>query len=332
MSGPRSGADELNPRWPAGRATSRPGRRGRARATSHLTRRGACGWRRAAVAALYQIPGIDRSAAWPKNSGVLARVLSAALVDIEAVLVRVEVDVTSGCGWGFAFPSDRITVNLAPADIRKEGASFDLPIALAILAATRALKGPSPSPWPSAPCRCSAQPPSATPSRFRTVKGSPRAAPPPATAPTPWVVTRRGFRQRPMSGLCQAHARDRRCREATTSCCSARQGAASPTTEAPGRLMAEALEEIHEPPPGPGGFDRVRERSAASNTIRAASSCSTACPGGDRQDLDVASQRRSDPLTAAARPRRPSRASASVHGSLAYFGSRSSSTPTSSAS
>ena len=41
---------------------------------------------------------------------------------------------------GFAFPSDRITVNLAPADVRKEGASFDLPIALGILAATGSLR------------------------------------------------------------------------------------------------------------------------------------------------------------------------------------------------
>ena len=37
---------------------------------------------------------------------------------------------------GFEFPDHRITVNLAPADVRKAGASFDLPIALAILAAT----------------------------------------------------------------------------------------------------------------------------------------------------------------------------------------------------
>ena len=36
----------------------------------------------------------------------------------------------------FVFPSKRITVNLAPADIRKEGAAFDLPIAVGILAAT----------------------------------------------------------------------------------------------------------------------------------------------------------------------------------------------------
>ncbi len=96
---------------------------------------------------------------------MLARVLSAALVGVEAALVRVEVDVTAGLpafttvglpdsavresrervrtairNAGFAFPSDRITVNLAPADLRKEGASFDLPIALGILSATGAVK------------------------------------------------------------------------------------------------------------------------------------------------------------------------------------------------
>ena len=38
---------------------------------------------------------------------------------------------------GFEFPPHRITVNLAPADIRKAGSSFDLPIALGVLAATR---------------------------------------------------------------------------------------------------------------------------------------------------------------------------------------------------
>jgi magnesium chelatase family protein len=96
---------------------------------------------------------------------MLARVLSAALVGVEAALVRVEVDVSSGLpafttvglpdsavresrervrtairNAGFAFPSDRITVNLAPAGLRKEGPSFDLPIALGILAATGCVK------------------------------------------------------------------------------------------------------------------------------------------------------------------------------------------------
>ena len=96
---------------------------------------------------------------------MLARVLSAALVGVEAALVRVEVDVSSGLpaftvvglpdsavresrervrtairNAGFPFPPDRVTVNLAPADIRKEGASFDLPIALGILTATEIVR------------------------------------------------------------------------------------------------------------------------------------------------------------------------------------------------
>lgn len=42
---------------------------------------------------------------------------------------------------GFDFPTKRITVNLAPADVRKEGAAFDLPIALGILMASGQLEG-----------------------------------------------------------------------------------------------------------------------------------------------------------------------------------------------
>ncbi len=97
---------------------------------------------------------------------MLARVYSACLQGIEAALVSVEVDVAHGLpsfttvglpdatvresrdrvraalkNGGFAFPVERITVNLAPADLKKEGASFDLPIALGILAATGAVKG-----------------------------------------------------------------------------------------------------------------------------------------------------------------------------------------------
>jgi Mg-chelatase subunit ChlI-like protein/magnesium chelatase subunit ChlI-like protein len=103
---------------------------------------------------------------------VLARVLSAALVGVEAALVRVEVDVTAGLpsfttvglpdsavresrervrtairNAGFPFPSDRITVNLAPADLRKEGAGFDLPIALGILKATGCLRASGMGPF-----------------------------------------------------------------------------------------------------------------------------------------------------------------------------------------
>jgi len=91
---------------------------------------------------------------------VLARVLSATTFGIDAYVVEVEVDLALGTpafttvglpegavkeskdrvqaaikNSGFKFPSRRITVNLAPADIKKEGAAFDLPIAVGILAA-----------------------------------------------------------------------------------------------------------------------------------------------------------------------------------------------------
>ncbi len=93
--------------------------------------------------------------------GVLASLRSAAVVGVEALPVIVEVDVSFGLpvftmvglpdasvresrdrvrtairNSGFEFPGHRITVNLAPADIRKAGASYDLPIALGVLAAS----------------------------------------------------------------------------------------------------------------------------------------------------------------------------------------------------
>jgi magnesium chelatase family protein len=92
---------------------------------------------------------------------MLAKVLSSALHGIDAILVDVEVDIAQGLpqfntvglpdgavkeskdrvksalkNSGYDFPTRRITVNLAPADIRKEGASFDLPMSVGILAAT----------------------------------------------------------------------------------------------------------------------------------------------------------------------------------------------------
>ena len=92
---------------------------------------------------------------------LLAKVLSSAVLGIDAYQVEVEVDITSGLptfttvglpeasvkeskervksainNSGYHFPADRITVNLAPADIKKEGTGFDLPIALGILTAT----------------------------------------------------------------------------------------------------------------------------------------------------------------------------------------------------
>ncbi len=96
---------------------------------------------------------------------MLASLRSATLFGVEAFPVLVEVDVTFGFpsftmvglpdttvreshhrvraairNSGFEFPAHRITVNLAPADVRKGGSSFDLPIALGLLATSGALK------------------------------------------------------------------------------------------------------------------------------------------------------------------------------------------------
>src|SRR5437867_3675619 len=91
---------------------------------------------------------------------MLACLRTAPVFGVEACAVHVEVDVSFGLpaftmvglpdtsvresrdrvrsairNSGFEFPAHRITVNLAPADVRKAGAAFDLPIALGILAA-----------------------------------------------------------------------------------------------------------------------------------------------------------------------------------------------------
>jgi magnesium chelatase family protein len=105
---------------------------------------------------------------------MLAESRSFALLGIEAVPVRVEVDVTSGlptftvvglpdsavresrnrvaaalANAGFEFPLRRITVNLAPGTLRKEGSAFDLPIALGILAATGQIDAAALRSWTS---------------------------------------------------------------------------------------------------------------------------------------------------------------------------------------
>ena len=91
---------------------------------------------------------------------MLAKVLSAALVGLDAHLVEVEVDISGGLpqfsvvglpdatvresrdrvrsalkNTGFAFPVKKITVNLAPADVKKEGAGLDFAMAVGILVA-----------------------------------------------------------------------------------------------------------------------------------------------------------------------------------------------------
>jgi magnesium chelatase family protein len=93
---------------------------------------------------------------------MISKVLSGAVLGIDAYLVEVEVDIAFGFpqfstvglpegavkeskarvkaavkkSCGYDFPQKKITVNLAPADIRKEGSAFDLPIAIGILSST----------------------------------------------------------------------------------------------------------------------------------------------------------------------------------------------------
>ncbi len=96
---------------------------------------------------------------------MIARVPTATVYGIDGIKIDVEVDITYGLpafnivglpeasvkeskervrsaikNAGFEFPGDRITINLAPADVRKEGSTFDLPIAIGVLAAMGALK------------------------------------------------------------------------------------------------------------------------------------------------------------------------------------------------
>jgi len=96
---------------------------------------------------------------------MLSKVLSCSVIGIDGWLIQVEVDIALGLpvfatvglpdnsvreskdrvkaaikNCGYDFPNKRVTVNLAPADIKKEGSGFDLPIAVGILAATEIAK------------------------------------------------------------------------------------------------------------------------------------------------------------------------------------------------
>ena len=70
---------------------------------------------------------------------MLAKVFSCAVIGLDGVVVEVEVDTervqAAVKNAGFYFPNQRVTVNLAPAAIRKEGPAYDLPIAVGALIA-----------------------------------------------------------------------------------------------------------------------------------------------------------------------------------------------------
>ena len=98
---------------------------------------------------------------------MFSKLLSAVISGIEAAIVEVQCDVANGLpafqvvglpekevsesrerirsavkNSGFSFPARRITANLAPADLRKEGVGFDLPIALGIMIAAGEIPPP----------------------------------------------------------------------------------------------------------------------------------------------------------------------------------------------
>ena len=96
---------------------------------------------------------------------MIVKVTSSAILGIDSWPVDVEVDISRGLpqfftvglpdisvkeskdrikaaiqNSGYTFPGTRVTINLAPADIKKEGTGFDLPIAIGILAAQGLIK------------------------------------------------------------------------------------------------------------------------------------------------------------------------------------------------
>ena len=95
---------------------------------------------------------------------MLATVYSCSVAGIDGLIVAVEVDIAYGLpvfnivglpevsvkeskdrvktaikNSGYTFPMERIVVNLAPADVKKEGTGFDLPVALGILVASQVI-------------------------------------------------------------------------------------------------------------------------------------------------------------------------------------------------
>src|SRR5690554_1834512 len=91
---------------------------------------------------------------------MLVKSFGSAVFGIEATTITIEVNIDKGISFilvglpdsavkesqqrikaaltnnGFTYPMKEVTINMAPADIRKEGSTFDLPIAIGILAAS----------------------------------------------------------------------------------------------------------------------------------------------------------------------------------------------------
>ena len=89
---------------------------------------------------------------------MLVKTFGCAIIGINAIIVTIEVNSDKGIQFfmvglpdnsvkeshqriiasfsnlGYKFPKKRITINMAPADIRKEGAAYDLPLAIGVMA------------------------------------------------------------------------------------------------------------------------------------------------------------------------------------------------------
>ena len=97
---------------------------------------------------------------------MLVKVYGAAVYGIEAIPIRIEVNIDKGIAYhlvglpdsaikessyrisaalknsGYRMPGKKITINLAPADLRKEGSAYDLVMAIGILAASEQIESP----------------------------------------------------------------------------------------------------------------------------------------------------------------------------------------------
>ena len=91
---------------------------------------------------------------------MLVKTFGSALFGIDAITITIEVNIDKGIQFflvglpdsavkesqqrieaaltntGFKYPRQKVVINMAPADIRKEGSSYDLPIAIGIMAAS----------------------------------------------------------------------------------------------------------------------------------------------------------------------------------------------------
>jgi len=98
---------------------------------------------------------------------MLISVFGSSVFDVEASLITIEVNIAGGIGYhlvglpdnaikesnyriaaaltniGYKLPGKKITINMAPADLRKEGSAYDLPLALGILAASGQISAPN---------------------------------------------------------------------------------------------------------------------------------------------------------------------------------------------